>query len=345
VSGDVRESWVDRRVIGYAHQGGAWEAPSSTLFAITHALEAGATGVELDVHCTADGHLVVCHDATVDRTTNGSGEISHLTLAELRDLDNAYCWAPGADVSPGLAPDSYPYRSKAPHDHDFRIATLAEAIAVIDGFPGVVVNLDIKRTAPQVEPYEKRLATELENLGRTTDVIVASFNDKATEAFRSFAPEIATSAGTLASAEFWRAAHQGEELRAVPYVALQVPLRHGDLEVVDDLFIKAAHDRGIAVHVWTINGLAEMEHALDMGVDGIISDLPTRLCELLDTRRLAWDPTGRPGGPPALRLSRGPCSAACRDLPSSSTVACASPFSSTLPDRLSGIREAPSSVT
>ncbi len=61
--------WLDRRVIAYAHQGGAWEAPSSTLYAIGSAVDDGATGIELDVHCTSDGHLVVCHDSSVDRTT------------------------------------------------------------------------------------------------------------------------------------------------------------------------------------------------------------------------------------------------------------------------------------
>ena len=89
-------------MIAYAHQGGAWESPSSTCFAIRRALEAGATGIELDVHATSDGQLVVCHDATVDRTTDGTGEIADLTLAELRGLDNAYWFVPGADVTPGL---------------------------------------------------------------------------------------------------------------------------------------------------------------------------------------------------------------------------------------------------
>ena len=73
---DRRFDWLDRRVIAYAHQGGAWEAPSSTLYAIRSALDAGATGIELDVHATADGHLVVSHDPTVDRTTNGSGNFA-----------------------------------------------------------------------------------------------------------------------------------------------------------------------------------------------------------------------------------------------------------------------------
>ena len=70
--------WLERRLIAYAHQGGAWESPSSTLFAIDRAVAAGATGIELDVHATADGELVVCHDATVDRTTAATGNIAEL---------------------------------------------------------------------------------------------------------------------------------------------------------------------------------------------------------------------------------------------------------------------------
>jgi glycerophosphoryl diester phosphodiesterase len=287
-------NWLERRVIAYAHQGGAWEAPSSTLFAIRRALEIGATGIELDVHATLDGELVVCHDTTVDRTTHSSGRIADKTLTELRRLDNSYWFVPGADVTPGLDPDSYPYRGRAPGEHDFGIATLAEAVALVDEFPGVVMNLDIKRTAPEVEPYEERLALKLQELGRTVDVIVASFNDRATDAFRRFAPHIATSAGTIATADFWRAAHAGEAPPSTPYVALQVPLSHAGLDVVDAVFVEAAHDCGVAVHVWTVNRESEMERLLELGVDGIISDLPTPLCALLAERGATWHPDAVP---------------------------------------------------
>jgi glycerophosphoryl diester phosphodiesterase len=275
-------------VISYAHQGGAWESPSSTCFAIRRALSAGATGIELDVHGTADGELVVSHDSTVDRTTDGKGEIANLTLSELRKLDNAFWFVPGADVTPGLEEGAYPYRGRAPEDRDFGIATLAEALAVVEEFPGVVVNLDIKQTAPQVRPYEEKLGSELEALGHIDDVIVASFNDNATSAFKGFNRKIATSAGTLQTAEFWRAVHSGAELPEMDYVALQVPTSHAGLEIVDEVLISAAHDRGIAVHVWTVNESVEMERLVDLGVDGIISDLPTTLCSLLSARGVGW---------------------------------------------------------
>jgi glycerophosphoryl diester phosphodiesterase len=282
-----RSPWVDRRVIAYAHQGGAWEAPSSTLHAIRAAVAAGATGIELDVHATSDGCLVVSHDPTVDRTTGGSGPIAALTLAQVRRLDNAYWWAPGADVSPGLPDDAYPFRGLAPEDGSFAIATLEE---VLEEFPDVVLNLDIKQTAPVVAPYEEALARLLRRFGRVDDVIVASFLDVATDAFSSYAPEIATSAGTAAVAAFYQAVHAGEEPEPLRHVALQVPVAVGSLTVVDEQLVTEAHRAGLAVHVWTIEEEPEMERLCDLGVDGIITDRPSALVSVLRARSVAWQP-------------------------------------------------------
>jgi glycerophosphoryl diester phosphodiesterase len=278
--------WLERRLISYAHQGGAWESPSSTIFAINRALAAGATGIELDVHATADGQLVVCHDATVDRTTAATGDIASFTLAELQQLDFSFWFIPGADVTPDRPPDEYPYRGRAPDDPHFGIATLRE---VLDEFPGVVLNLDIKQTAPVVAPYEEPLARLLAEFERTDDVIVASFLDPATDAFRTFAPMVPTSAGTVATADFWRAVRSEGALPETPAVAYQVPERMGDLVVVDEAFVDAAHRSGKAVHVWTINDAPSMERLVEMGVDGIISDVPTTLSNVLRDRDVAWD--------------------------------------------------------
>jgi len=285
-TGSSGSVWLERRVIAYAHQGGAWEGPSSTMHAIEHALKAGATGIELDVHATADGELVVCHDATVDRTTAASGTIVSFTLEELRAMDFSYWWIPGADVTPGRPESDYPFRGRAPADRDFGIATLRE---VLERFPGVVLNLDIKQTAPAVAPYEQTLALLLAEYERCDDVIVASFLDPATDSFRTFAPDVPTSAGTLATAEAWRAVQAGEEMPAIPAVAYQVPERQGDLVVVDERFVDAAHRAGKAVHVWTVNDTESMERLRGLGVDGIISDLPTTLCEALAAAGVAWD--------------------------------------------------------
>ena len=180
----------------------------------------------------------------------------------------------------------YPFRGRAPADRTFGIATLRE---VLEGFPGVVLNLDIKQTAPVVVPYEESLARLLAEFGRTDDVIVASFLDPATDVFRRFAPDVPTSAGTIATADAWRAVQAGEDLPDHPAVAFQVPERQGDIVVVDERFVRAAHRSGKAVHVWTVNDTESMERLLGLGVDGIISDVPTTLCGVLSSRGVAWD--------------------------------------------------------
>jgi glycerophosphoryl diester phosphodiesterase len=285
----VVNPWLDRRVIAYAHQGGAREAPSSTLYAIERAVAAGAPAVELDVHATADRQLVVCHDATLERTTNGSGEIRHHSLEELRALDNAYFFVAGEDVQVGRPAESYELRGRAPAEPRLGIATLEE---VLGEFPAVVLNLDIKQTAPAVEPYEVLLADLLRRFGRSEDVIVASFDDSATAAFKAYAPEIPTSAGTAATADFYRAVKAGEEVpeSVLAHVALQVPAVYGEITVVDEEFVSRAHEAGLAVHVWTIDERDEMERLVELGVDGIISDVPSVLVGLLEEREVAWRP-------------------------------------------------------
>ncbi|MGD0852180.1 MAG: glycerophosphodiester phosphodiesterase [Acidimicrobiales bacterium] len=277
--------WLERRVIAFAHQGGSYEGPSSTLEGIARALAEGATAIELDVHATSDRHIVVCHDETVDRTTNHHGAIADLTLAQLREMDNAYWFIPGETVSPGRDASQYLDRGKAPANRDFGIVTLEE---VAERFPGVLLNLDLKRTDPDVEPYEELLAEELRRLERTTSVIVGSFHDTAVQRFRSFAPGVATSAATGEAATFYFSMLEGVP-SVPPICALQVPAVYGDVRVVDERFVETAHAADIAVHVWTINDPGEMRELLDVGVDGLISDRPTALVQVLRERDCAWD--------------------------------------------------------
>jgi len=255
------------------------------LAAIAHALEVGATAIELDVHATKDRHLVVSHDETVDRTTNHSGAIATLELAQLREMDNAYWFIEGDVVTPGRDDTHYRHRGLAPQDRRYGVATLEE---VAEAFPDVLLNLDIKRIEPAVEPYEELLANELRRLERTSSVIVASFHDVALRRFRSLAPDVATSAGTEEAAVFYFSLPEGAPV-VPPVVALQVPATFGDVEVVTEAFVAAAHAADVAVHVWTINDDEQMKNLVDRGVDGVVSDRPSALARVLRERGCAWD--------------------------------------------------------
>jgi glycerophosphoryl diester phosphodiesterase len=269
----VANPWLDRRVLNYAHQGGAREGPSSTMAAMRRAIDAGAEALELDVHMTRDGVLVVCHDATVDRTTEGKGAIADLTFDELQQLDNAYWFVPGsvADHDPKTPVEAYVHRGKAATDPDFRIPRVAD---VLDEFPGVFLNFDVKQTAPVVPAYELALVGEVRKHGRVDDVIIASFNDASTDLVNREAPEIATSYGTAATADFYRAVRAGEPPPVTPHVALQVPRTFGEIVVVDGPF----------VDVWTIDDQAEMALLVELGVDGVMTDRPRALEAVLRQR-------------------------------------------------------------
>ena len=271
-------------MLNYAHQGGAREGPSSTLFAMRRALDGGAVALELDLHATADRQIVVCHDATVDRTTDGTGRIADLTVDAVQALDNAYWWVPGTVVDHTAGPDDYPLRGRASADPELRIPTLVE---VLDAFPDVYLNVDIKQTAPAVEPYEQLVADVLSQYGRSDDVIVASFYDDATDAFSAFAPEVSTAAGLEAIATFYVAVQHGAEPPPMRHHALQVPPTYQGDTVVTKAFVEAAHQAGVAVHVWTIDEAEEMERLVDVGVDGIMTDCPSVLTEVLRSKQAA----------------------------------------------------------
>ena len=284
-SGRGENPWLGRRVLNWAHQGGAREGPSSTLWAMRKAVEAGAHAIELDVHATKDGHIVVCHDPTVDRTTEGQGAIADLTLEEVQSLDNAYWWVPGEVVAPGRDEADYPLRGRAPGDESLRIPTLHE---VLDEFPDVFLNFDIKQTAPTVEPYEEEVARVLREHGRSDDVIVASFLDEATDAFCRIAPDACISFGMSGTRDFYTAFRDGVAPASTTHVALQIPPHVGDVELVTADFVEAAHRAGVAVHVWTIDDPDEMRRLVELGVDGVMTDRPSVLAAVLDESGVAF---------------------------------------------------------
>lgn len=280
--------WLQRRPIGFAHRGGVFEFPENTLFAYREAAALGLEVLELDVYITADGEIVVLHDDTVDRTTNGSGRVADLTLAELRALDAAYWFVPGQGAVRDAPDEAYVFRGVATGDRpppegyraeDFQIPTLEEALQAL---PRHWLNVELKPSPQMTGVYEQRVAELLLQYGRNTDVMVASFVDSSSSLFKAAAPCISTAVPTAQVAAAVLAG-QGP-LPGLPlgvlHQAFQVPASLL-LPVVTPDFISDAHANGLAVHVFTINDCEEMKALLDLGVDGIMTDRPATLAALL----------------------------------------------------------------
>nr|MDQ2754539.1 glycerophosphodiester phosphodiesterase [Actinomycetota bacterium] len=173
---------------------------------------------------------------------------------------------------------------------EYTIPTLEE---VLDAFPGVPLNLDIKQSAPAVVPYEASVARALLDHGRVNDVIVASFNPSSLRAFSALAPRVATAAAARAIARVWLAGRMHVRPLPTRHSAIQVPLMLRGTTVVDPRLVRAAHRAGVAVHVWTIDDRTEMERLVDLGVDGIMTDCPSILAGVLAERGAAWTPTSK----------------------------------------------------
>jgi glycerophosphoryl diester phosphodiesterase len=260
----VRGEWP----VNVAHRGASTLAPENTIEAFRLAVEAGAGGLELDVHMTRDGHIVVIHDATVDRTTNGSGAVSEMTLDELRRFDAGHNFSPDGG-------STRPYRGRG-----VWVPTLGE---VLEEFPGVAVNIEIKAGTPGIEETVLGILRDANALGRA---LVVSTPHAIVKRFRKISSgHISTGASRWEIGVFYILSRlRLERLVRPAYDALQVPLLHRGILVVTPRFIRAAQARGVRVDVWTINQAEEMRRLLDLRVDVIMTDRPGTLAEVLINR-------------------------------------------------------------
>jgi glycerophosphoryl diester phosphodiesterase len=256
------------RPLFFAHRGGSLLAPENTLAAYENGLRYGADALELDIHYSRDGEIVVFHDDTLDRTTSGSGPLAALTLDELRRLDAGYHFTPDGGAT-------YPWRGKG-----VAIPTLRE---VFERFPQTRVNIEMKVNDSD---GERRLARLLLDNGWEEWALVGSFHTDALARFRALGEgRIATSASMGETRNFLI----GVLLRAtrrlrITYDALQVPETYRGIRVVSPTSLRLAHDCGLDVHVWTVDDRETMERLLDWGVDGLMSDRPDTLAEVYRAR-------------------------------------------------------------
>ena len=238
-----------------AHQGGDGLRPGNTLLAFDHANRLGADVLEMDVHATRDGVLVLMHDETVDRTTNGSGRISEMDLSTLKTLDAAYHWP--MDGEPR-------YRGKG--------VTVPTLVQVLERFPRQRFNIEIKQVAPSiVQP----LCQLLHDQGVTGQVLVASFHSRTMAEFRNTCPDVATSAVSSEVSAFLLLNMIGLPGLHHPRAhALQVPEERYGIALTRADRVAAAGRLQLHVDIWTLNDEASIAAAYARGVGGVITDRP-----------------------------------------------------------------------
>ena len=235
------------------------------MFAFEHAAGLGVDVLEMDLHITKEGVLVINHDENVDRTTDGAGEIEAMPLDEIKALDAGYDWSNDNG-------NTFPYREMG-----ITIPTLAE---VFEAFPGYHMTIEIKTT-------ERSMAMPFCEMIRAYDmqdkVLVASFLDERMEEFREVCPEVATSSARQETTIFvlLSKAFLGR-LYSPSFNALQVPEESSGITVMATQFVHAAHERNLRVEPWTIDNPKQMKQYIEWGVDGIITDRPDLMLEILD---------------------------------------------------------------
>jgi glycerophosphoryl diester phosphodiesterase len=234
------------------HRGNAAHAPENTLDSFRQAVAVGADVLELDVHVSRDGHVVVIHDPTLDRTTSGSGRVDRLTLAEIRRVDAGARFTKDRGAT-------YPYRGIG-----ITVPTLDH---VLQDFPTMPLLVEIKAA-------EASLATRrvIEHHGAQDRCIVAAFDERALEPFA--ATGIAHGASRRDTARLlWRAALR-IPVRHVDFNVMCMPPMHRGLPLPVGGFARILEPLGVPVHVWTIDTPDEAQRLHRIGVRGIISNDP-----------------------------------------------------------------------
>jgi glycerophosphoryl diester phosphodiesterase len=243
--------------LAMAHRGGAIEHLENTMPAFQACVDLGYRYLETDVRVTADGVLVVFHDPTLERVTDRPGRVEHLSWAEV---------------------------SKARIGGREPILRLE---ALLGAWPDVRFNLDIKAAgvlAPLVRTVRRMAIADRICLGSFSDARLAA-------ARRLFGPSVCTSLGPRGVAALRLSSYSPKAAGLVRMQAgcAQVPLQLGGRALVDERFVAVAHARGLQVHVWTVDDEVEAARMLDLGVDGVMTDRPAMLRELLE-KRSQWFP-------------------------------------------------------
>lgn len=247
--------------IRFAHRGSRVLWPENTAEAFQGAVDLGYQYIETDVRMTRDGVVVAFHDASLDRTTNGVGEVSSWDLADLQRLDAAWWFDEG---------NGYPLRGTG--------VTVRPLGEVFDLWPDVRFNVDLKGAG-----MEWAVADVIKRHGREESTLVGSFFDRRIAKFRRITQgDVAVSAGPAAVLAMVAASRSRRTVRR-SVAAYQLPFDYRSVPI-DRKLIDAIHNADAHVHTWTVNESADMHRLLGLGVDGIVTDRPDILNEVLRER-------------------------------------------------------------
>ena len=252
--------------LNIAHRGGADLYPENTILAFENAQDKHTVDmIETDVHLTADDQVVIFHDQSLERTTNGQGYIAEWTYSDLSQLDAAYHFTRNGGAS-------FPHRNQG-----LRIPRLSDVLA---RFPDMKFNIDLKA-------QNSRLASHVVDIinraNASARICVGSEYDEIAELLVGQLPKAThffpVGALMTCMSQLIAGAHV---TNPYGYQVLAIPLRYQDVKVVNPTRLHAAHSAGLRVTVWTVNDTQDMLSLIDMGVDGVMTDRPDRLHAALD---------------------------------------------------------------
>jgi len=250
------------RPLVFAHRGGSGLAPENTLAAFDRGMASGADGLELDVHLSRDGVVVVHHDRRLERTTNLEGLVADRTADELARADAGWHFRRGHD---------FPFRGK-----EIGVPTLAQVLA---RYPDVRIIVELKVNRAD---FARAVLEVVAGAGAVDRVCLGSFGFRVLRAARALEPAVATSA---AHEEVRWALYRSWwhlPLWRVPYDGFQVPEVSGRTRVVSSRFVHAAHRAGLGVQVWTVDTEEDARRLLDWGADALITDRPDIIVPVRD---------------------------------------------------------------
>lgn len=271
----VDEAVASKRPVVLAHAGGENIHPHSTLYAYEEAVNEGVDILDFDVRLTKDGVLVIFHDDTVDRTTNGTGRVDEMTWDQLHALDAAYWFTETCSACDDQPADAYVLRGvrtgKVPppkgHTADDFAPTKFET--VVEKFPDFVLNIEIKGTAADAIPAAQELARILKRHHKLDSSVVTAFDDTLADAFHEAAPEVAITPGLAAMTQYVLAKTPLPQDRRI----LQIPPDYEGTTVLTPELVERAHADGKVLWIWPNSRdwetAAGYRKLLDMGVDGI----------------------------------------------------------------------------